>query len=288
MRGLLVNNRFLRGKAYSETEDLLRAAAEKAGASLEQADNAECSARLLRGGIEADFAIFFDKDIRLAQQLEDAGVAVFNRASAIEKCDDKSLTYLALKDSGIALPRTVIGEKLFFPSDRRNDPLLEAAADILGFPMVVKECFGSFGRQVYLARDPGELLGICEKIAERPMIMQEYIAGSAGRDLRVNVVGGRTPASILRTGTGDFRSNVSLGGSARAAEPTPEQRQTALRACEILGLDFAGVDLLFGEDGRPVLCEVNSNPHFASTLKATGTDLAPLIIEHIIGKLGKR
>ena len=59
----------------------------------------------------------------------------------------------------------------------------------------------------------------------------------------------------------------------------------ALLACEALGLDFAGVDVLFGEDGKPLVCEVNSNPHFKSTLDYTGVDVALEIVRCIKGAL---
>ena len=49
----------------------------------------------------------------------------------------------------------------------------------------------------------------------------------------------------------------------------------------MLGLDFAGVDILFGEDGEPIVCEVNSNPQFASTLEATGVNLGEYIAKYI-------
>ena len=48
-------------------------------------------------------------------------------------------------------------------------------------------------------------------------------------------------------------------------------------------LDFAGIDILFSENG-PLICEVNSNAHFKSTYDCTGVDLADLIAEHIINK----
>ena len=40
--------------------------------------------------------------------------------------------------------------------------------------------------------------------------------------------------------------------------PTTEQCELALRAVQALEGDFAGVDLLFGNDEKPVICEINS------------------------------
>lgn len=58
----------------------------------------------------------------------------------------------------------------------------------------------------------------------------------------------------------------------------------ALRAVEALGLDFAGVDVLFGKNG-PLVCEVNSNAHFKTTLECTGVNMADAIMSHIKRKL---
>jgi len=84
------------------------------------------------------------------------------------------------------------------------------------------------------------------------------------------VVGGRVVASILRRShTGDFRANVTSGGTATAYRLSEEEEKLALAACRRLKLDFAGVDLLLSQDG-PLLCEVNSNAHFIALREATG------------------
>ena len=56
----------------------------------------------------------------------------------------------------------------------------------------------------------------------------------------------------------DFRANVSNGGRMEVYEPTDEEKKLAIRCASLVGADFAGVDLLFGEDGSPIVCEINS------------------------------
>ncbi len=86
---------------------------------------------------------------------------------------------------------------------------------------------------------------------------------------------------MLRQSTdGDFRSNLTLGGSMAPYSPTRAESELAIRATQLLGLDFAGVDVLFGKDG-PLLCEVNSNAHFKTTLQCTGFNMATEIMRHI-------
>ena len=66
----------------------------------------------------------------------------------------------------------------------------------------------------------------------------------------------------------------------RQANPTEEMAEAAIKATEAIGLDFAGVDVLFGKDG-PIVCEVNSNPHFKSSLECTGVDMSEKIMEYV-------
>ena len=79
---------------------------------------------------------------------------------------------------------------------------------------------------------------------------------------------------------GEFRSNIHQGGSASVIRITPEERVTAVRAARIMGLNLAGVDLLRSNHG-PVVMEVNSTPGLEGIEKATGKDIADLIIAFI-------
>ena len=79
---------------------------------------------------------------------------------------------------------------------------------------------------------------------------------------------------------GEFRSNLHRGGKAVAAKLTRQERSTARQAARILGLSVAGVDILQTSSGPKVL-EVNSSPGLEGVEKATGKDIASLIIEHL-------
>ena len=92
---------------------------------------------------------------------------------------------------------------------------------------------------------------------------------------------------MRRSTDGDFRSNLTRGGAMEPYTPTEAEAALAIRAAKLLGLDFAGVDVLFGKDG-PIICEVNSNPHFKTTLECTGVNMADEIMQHIAGKLEKQ
>ena len=113
------------------------------------------------------------------------------------------------------------------------------------------------------------------------LIIQEYIDTAPGIDIRVLVIGDKTIAAMKRTGpSGDFRANISNGGTAEQIEITEEIDFIARETARILGLQIAGIDLLFTEDGFSV-CEANSSPGFSGMDKYCGTDLAGSIVSFI-------
>lgn len=290
--GLLITNGFLKSDKFDALYLALSGRAVKHGLSLERrtnvalmtdaAYNVPLSQEKLPG-----FAIFWDKDVRLARLLEKRGMRLYNSAAAVETCDDKALTHIAL--SGVVpMPKTVLIPLTFPRVGYTDETFLDQIADYLGFPFVLKECFGSFGQQVYLFHDLEPLRAKVVALAGTPMLFQQMVAESYGRDVRINVVGNRAVASILRQSTdGDFRSNLTLGGAMQAYTPTREEEALALTAVDALGLTFAGVDVLFGREG-PLLCEVNSNAHFKTTLAATGVNMAAELLREIAAQLEVR
>lgn len=285
MTGTLIVNGFLKSDKFDDIYSRLKDSFERFGVALSISTNASIL-HALDGDIDfpqkPDFVLFWDKDISLAKALETRGIRVFNSSSAIELCDNKAKMHLALK--GLPMPKTVIAPMTFPNIGFTDTDFLNKVASLLGFPIVVKECFGSFGAQVYLAKDQNELLTLVKEHERVPLLFQELVTESSGRDVRINVVGDKVITAMLRENKfGDFRSNITLGGTALPYSPTDEECSLALLATKKLGLDFAGVDILFGKDG-PLLCEVNSNAHFKSTHDCTGVNLADFIAEHITNK----
>lgn len=288
LRGLMVVNAFLRTAKFETLYSLLMESARKEGMELCLTTNAALSA--VAGGEEFhpeeyDFVLFWDKDVALAQLLEQRGLRLFNSSQSVLWCDDKAQTYLKLRQAGVPIPKTILAPKTFAMYGYPDLSFVQEAAQQLGMPLVLKECFGSFGQQVYLPDNLPALKDKVQELAGTPLLFQQYIRESHGRDVRINIVGGQVVASILRQSTdGDFRSNLTRGGCMAPYSPTAEEADAALRAVEALGLDFAGVDVLFGKDG-PLVCEVNSNAHFKTTLECTGVNMADAIMAHIKRKL---
>ena len=282
MRGWLIVNSFMNTDKFISLYEMLSNAFKKHNVELDIKKASDISLEVGANIInKPDFAIFWDKDIYLAERLEKSGVRLFNNKRAVLLCDNKILMYQALKENDIKIPRTFIAPKTFEGLNYHDRSFLKEVIDEIGFPMVIKEAYGSFGEQVYLANDEASLNKIIDSIGYKDFLLQEYIASSKGKDVRINVVGDKAIVSMLRENDNDFRSNISSGGHGSIYEPSKEFVDLALKATKALGLDFAGVDVMFDKDG-PILCEVNSNPQFASTLKATGVNLADYIADYII------
>jgi len=79
---------------------------------------------------------------------------------------------------------------------------------------------------------------------------------------------------------GEFRSNLHRGGTASLVKLMPEERNTAIRAAKIMGLNVAGVDMVRSNRGTLVL-EVNASPGLEGIEAASGKDVAGMIIGFI-------
>lgn len=289
MRGWLVASHFVRDDEYLDLLERFEDAAAGRGLELVRRTNAELAPLLGTPGPlpeGPDFALFWCKDIQLARHLEAKGLRLFNRAEAIEVSDDKAATVCALERAGIAQPRTVMVPRSDQSTKWQDTGFAEAVVAALGLPVVLKAARGSFGSEVYLARSVAELLSLLDQFAGKQLICQQFVSSSAGRDVRVQVVGGRAVGAIERfSETGDFRANIDNGASYCAHALTAEEERVSLDACRELDLDFAGVDLLFGALG-PVLCEVNSNAHsIPEMVECCGVDVADEIMVHIMRTL---
>lgn len=291
MAGYIVYNGFWNAEPSDPVRRLVRAAEER-GVVLTPVKNTRLTAALgegvqvmTEGGAvldREDFALFWDKDIRLARAMEACGMRLYNSAAAVEICDDKAATQLRLAQAGIPVPEALVAPMTYREIDHGIEAFLRRSEEAFGYPMVVKECYGSLGGQVYLAETPERLRDLAMGMASRPFMTQRFVASSAGRDLRLYVVGGRVAAAMERRSETDFRANIGNGGHGAAHIPTRREEALALECCRLLETDFAGVDLLYGEDGSPLVCEVNSNAYMEALTACTGVDVAGAIMDYVL------
>ncbi|MGM9956067.1 MAG: RimK family alpha-L-glutamate ligase [Peribacillus sp.] len=285
----IVVNGYLQHEKFSSLALFIQESAERKGISATLVRNSDLVPVIEKGtpylkgtdGKLPDFVLFMDKDIHLARHLELLGLPVYNSSSAIDMCDSKAKTHQALAGHGIPMPKTLFPPFTYEGIERKNLDAFKKIGNELGYPLVVKEAYGSFGEQVYLIPTEDEFMETVKKLGHRPFIMQEFIEHSKGRDIRVNVVGNQVIASMQRKSEHDFRANMTAGGTAFPYTPTKAESDLAIRCATLLGADFAGVDLLFGEDG-PLLCEVNSNSHLLNIYECTGINIADSMFDYVM------
>lgn len=285
MKGLILNNAYYETPSTRYQGERLAAELEKLGVLTDIKKNDFFGAKMQNGELENaamgyDFCIYLDKDKYVSYALEKCGLRLFNRHSAIQACDDKALTFLHLANCGIPMPKTLPGLLCYDPTASVSADTCEVLERELGFPMVAKHCFGSLGKFVYKIDSRQQLESMCEQLKCTPHLFQKYISESAGRDIRVIVIGGKAVAAMRRLSNSDFRSNIELGGTGTPVEIDQKLHTLCEKVANLLQLDYCGIDILYGRDGY-LLCEVNSNAFFGGIEGVTGINIAKLYAEHI-------
>jgi gamma-F420-2:alpha-L-glutamate ligase len=219
--------------------------------------------------------------LAVLRHFERQGVAIANSPAAIESVADKLHTLQVLGGAKLPIPKTILGK---FPAD------VNFIERELGFPVVVKKLRGTRGAGVMLCNsrsDFDDLANLLDGVtAATDFLFQQYIKASHGRDVRVLVIDGRVVAAMERQSTdGGFKSNISLGGSAKPFIPPPEMAELAVQVARELKLDIAGIDILFDQNGYKI-CEANSAPGFQGLERACAIDVPELVFLAMGRKFG--
>lgn len=158
---------------------------------------------------------------------------------------------------------------------------VEAVEREFSFPMVLKKSSGSQGKGVMLLRDSDHLNDVADMIdTSKPLILQEFISKSHGRDIRVIVVGGKAIGGMMRVAKKGFKSNFHQGGYVKPVKLSPAMEWLAIESTRLIGLDVGGVDILIDNDTYKI-CEINASPGFQGFELATGINVAERILEFI-------
>lgn len=231
---------------------------------------------------KADFVLYLDKDRYVAQMLEKNGYKLFNNIDSIIKCDDKMLTHICLANEGIKMPTTVSSTLCY--TDNGNREYLDKVIELVGLPMIVKENYGSLGKQVYLVKTKERLLKLENELIHVPHLYQEFISSSVGKDYRIIVIGHKVVAYMKRENKKSYLSNLAAGGEASKVDLPKSYLEMAVKTSVILGLDYCGVDILEGPNGEPILSEVNSNAFYEGIEKTTGINVAGCYVDYLLSK----
>jgi RimK family alpha-L-glutamate ligase len=213
--------------------------------------------------------------------LREAGVLVWNDPRAIERCVDKSTTSLLLARAGVPTPATWAVEA---------QPAARAIVrrEIAHGPLVLKPLFGSQGRGLKLIRSEDDLPA--PEMVAGVYYLQRYagVAGDDGfRDFRLLVSRGRVIAAMARHAA-SWITNVKQGGRPLPVVPDKDMKELAVRAAAAVGADFAGVDVLYGSDGRPTVLEVNSMPAWSGLQKVSRAAIAKILAHDLLAALAPR
>lgn len=213
--------------------------------------------------------------LAVLRQFEVMGSFPLNESVAIGRSRDKlrSLQLLARRD--ISLPVTSFAHDI-----EDTDALIKLVG---GAPLVVKLLAGTHGKGVVLAETKKAAESVIDAFRElrADFLVQEFIKEAGGTDIRAFVIGEKVVAAMQRQAKeGEFRSNLHRGGTASLIKLMPEERNTAIRAAKIMGLNVAGVDMVRSNRGTLVL-EVNASPGLEGIETASGKDVAGMIISFI-------
>src|SRR5215831_2463948 len=209
----------------------------------------------------------------------DLGVMVWNDARAIERCVDKSMTSFLLARAGIATPPTWAVESC-------EAAAVIVAREVAHGPLVLKPLFGSQGRGLRLLCTPDDLPE--QNRVNGVYYLQRFVGVERNgfRDFRLLVSQGRVVAAMARHSPG-WITNVKRGARPVAAAASEEMRELAVGAAAAVGAAFAGVDVLYGADGRPTVLEVNSMPAWSGLQKVTPFNIAAVLAGDIVAAMAE-
>lgn len=201
-----------------------------------------------------------------------------NEPAATMTAVHKFATAVALASNGLPVPDALLA----LSRDRLN-----ADRERFGDVAVYKTAIGTHGGGAWKV-DLDEPVN--PQVGARHAFLQEFMDDDEERhnDVRVYVVGDEVIGAMHRYAQeGEWRANVALGGDVVDAtdDISEDVKDTAVRAAEVVGLDYAGVDLVEGPDGWSIL-EVNPTAGFKGLFEATGKSPAPYIAKLAIERAG--
>jgi ribosomal protein S6--L-glutamate ligase len=210
----------------------------------------------------------------IVRQFEMMGVYTPAKSIAISRSRDKLRSIQLLSKSGVGIPKTIFSRETSDVDDLLNH---------VGTPVIIKLASGTQGNGVVLAETRKVARSVVQAfyVNDTAFLIQEFIAESAGTDIRAFIVGNQVVASMQRQSLDDdFRSNIHQGGTGRVIKLTDEETKTALKAAKAMGLAICGVDLMRSDRG-PLVLEVNPTPGLEGIEEVTGRNIAGKIIEYI-------
>jgi ribosomal protein S6--L-glutamate ligase len=214
--------------------------------------------------------------LAVVSQLELLGVPVLNGAYGIAASRNKMRSLQLLAAAGVAVPRTVMA----------SDPsgLKDMVRVVGGPPVLLKLVATNEKTGVMLCESMESLEAALEAILGlgQNIVVQQYLRGAKGRDLRALVVGGEVVAAMRRSApAGRISRTLRRGAQFERADLAPAYVRAALEAARVLRLEVCAVDML-DVKGRPLVFEVNGSPSIREAEAACSVDVAGRIVDRAI------
>jgi len=263
-------------------EKLLIAALEERNADYERVDPRDLHIDLAGDQLsEYDAAIVrclsHTRAYYVTRWLASKDVPAISPHETVHVCGDKLLTSAALQEAGVPNPRTKLA--------LTPEAALEAIEE-MGYPVVLKPLFGSWGRLLARVNDRDAAEAILEHkqtlggYQHSVVYIQEYVE-KPQRDIRSFVVGDETICAIYRTSP-HWITNTARGGVATNCPVTPEIAELSCAAAKCVGGGFVAIDLFEAPDGRLLVNEVNHTPEFRNSIDTTGVDIPAKVVEYAL------
>lgn len=214
--------------------------------------------------------------LAVVNQLELMGVPVLNGAYGIAASRNKMRSLQLLAAAGVRVPRTVMASN---PSGLRDMVKL-----VGGVPVLVKLLSANERSGVMICESLQSLEAALEAILGlgQNIVVQQYLRGARGRDLRVLVVGGEVVAAMRRSPpVGRISRDLRRGAQFEKAELPASYARAAVAAARVMRLEVCAVDML-DVKGRPRVFEVNSSPSIREAETACGVDAAGRIVDRAL------
>ena len=214
------------------------------------------------------------KALYLARLFESEGIPVVNPFRVMLEAGDKLLATLRLR------------EKVPVPEWRASVSESGAvkAVDDLGYPVVSKPVFGSWGRLLAKINDRDALEAVLEhrKWLKNPLYSIHYVqefVEKPGRDIRSYVIGGEFVTAIYRY-SDHWITNTARGGRAEPCE-SEEVAELSVKVWEAFGEGALAIDIFEGPEGL-LVNEVNPNMEFKNASRVTGVDIGGKLVEYAV------
>lgn len=185
------------------------------------------------------------------------------------------MDYWKLQKEGLLFPKTTV---LY------TSKAIDAVISDFDMPAILRGMPGRKGKTVAKVSSKQEMEAKMEELKDvcTAFSLREFVPNDG--DIRVFVIDYKAFAAMKRTPKeGDFRSNISQGGSGAVfdLEAQPEIRKIAERAAELTQTEIAGVDIMIhSETGKPYILEINPGPQFTGLEEFTGVNAAGEIIRY--------